>query len=146
MCFSNIRHLHLALPFMGRLLSDLSRFDQLIILHITCFPLIDANTAVYQLQSLIDRAPRLHSLDIQVRLLLITQEIPLSITSYSIRSFHFQDACCSPNKTKVCFNSQQFSAFLRSPLAIQCEILYIIVEKQTDILHLIIRHRIIVYF
>jgi hypothetical protein len=129
--------LHLPLPLTGRLLSDLAQFDQLITLHVTCFPLIDANTTVYQLQSLIDRAPHLHSLDIQVWLPLIIEEIPSNLICHSIRLLHFHGACRSLDKTKVCFNSQQCSAFLRSRLASQCELLYIIMEKRTDILHLV---------
>ncbi|CAF3143152.1 unnamed protein product [Rotaria sp. Silwood2] len=136
-CFSNIRHLHLTLPFTDILLSDLPRFDRLIILQVGCFPLIDTNMAGWQLQNLINRALYLYSLEILAWFPLIIQEIPLNLTSHSIRSLCFQNACCSLSKIKTYFDDQRCSALIRSPLAIQCEFLSIIVNKRKNILDLV---------
>ncbi|UJR19860.1 hypothetical protein I4U23_022993 [Adineta vaga] len=137
MYFSYIRHLHLTLPFTDFILSNLPQFDRLMILEVGCFPLIDANLAVHQLQKLIDRAPHLYSLEILAWFPLFVQEIPLNLISRSIRPLHFQNACCSINNITTSFNTYKCSVLMNSPLGLQCEFLSLIIDKRTNIIDLV---------
>jgi hypothetical protein len=62
----------------------------------------------------------------------IIQDLPLYLTNNSIRrldlqSYHYQ-------KRDRCFNSEQCTTFLRSPLAIkQYEVLQIVVDNRSDV-------------
>ncbi|CAF4823023.1 unnamed protein product [Rotaria sp. Silwood1] len=133
-----IRHLHLILPFTEILLSNLPQFDRLIHLQVGCFPFIDGNMAVYQLQKLLDQSPYLYSLEILTWFPLFVQEIPLNLMSHSIRSLKFENTSCSIDKTGISFfNDYKCFVLINSPIGIQCEFLSLIVEKRTNIIDLV---------
>ncbi|CAF0913140.1 unnamed protein product [Adineta steineri] len=138
MYFSYIRNLHLILPLADLLLSNLPQLNRLIHLQVGCSPFIDANTAVYQLQKLIDQAPYLYSLEILTWFPSDIQEIPLNLFSHSIRSLNFQNVSCDINRNNISwFNDHKCFLFINSSLGIQCEFLSLIVEKRTNIIDLV---------
>jgi hypothetical protein len=158
--FNKIQHSEVELPFYGRFLSDMPQFDQLTSLVVktssSTHPddegsfyegsgdegsddegseLQASDDARSQLQALIDRAPRLYSLTIYIWSSSIVQQILSNINSRSIRRLDLQ-SFFSPSDDCY-FNSQQCATFIRSPLAIQCEILQIVVENRTNILDIV---------
>ena len=135
--FHNIRHLEMTIPFSDRFLSVLPRLDQLTSLDVSSDSEGDADLALSQLQSLIDLAPRLYFLSISHWNSSIIQNLPLNLTSNSIRRLDMQSHHYL--KRDRCFNRAQCAAFLRSPLAQQCEVLQIVVNDRSIIDDLINR-------
>ncbi|CAF3041796.1 unnamed protein product [Rotaria socialis] len=133
--FHNIRHLEMNLPVSDQFLSVLSRLDQLTSLSVSSDADIDDDIVLSQLQTLINRAPRLYSLTIADWRSSIIQHLPLYLTSNSIRRLDLQSHHYL--KRDRCFNSEQCVAFLRSPLAKQCEVLQIVVDNRLNIDNLI---------
>jgi hypothetical protein len=127
--FHNIRHLKMTIPFADRFLFVLPRLDQLISLNVSSDSEDDADIALSQLQILIDRAPRVYFLTISHWDSSIIQHLPLNLTSNSIRRLDMQSDHYL--KRDRCFNREQCAAFLRSPLAQQCEVLQIVVNDRS---------------
>ncbi|CAF4721268.1 unnamed protein product [Rotaria sp. Silwood1] len=129
--FHNIRHLEVSFPLADQFLSVIPQLDQLTSLEIASDSGIVANIALSQLQNLINRAPRLYLLTIGHWDSSIIQHLPLNLTSSSIRrldlqSYHYL-------KRDRCFNREQCTTFLRSPLAKQLEVLQIVVDNRSSI-------------
>jgi hypothetical protein len=133
--FDNIQHLEVSFPFPDQFLSVIPRLDQLISLNISSNSDIDANIFLSQLQILIDRAPRLYFLTIAHWDSSIIQDLLLHINSKSIRRLDFQSYHYL--KRDRCFNNEQCAAFIRSPLAKQCEVLQIVIDNRSNIDYLI---------
>ncbi|CAF1056747.1 unnamed protein product [Rotaria sordida] len=135
--FYNIRHLELVLPVADQFLSVLPRLDQLISLDVASHSDVDGDIVLSQLQTIINRAPRLHFLIIGHWDSSSVQQISLYITSNSIRrldlqSYHYL------NRDRY-FNIEQCGRFLSTPLARQYEVLQIVVNDQSSINQLINR-------
>jgi hypothetical protein len=119
----------MTIPFADRFLFVLPRLDQLISLNVSSDSEDDADIALSQLQILIDRAPRVYFLTISHWDSSIIQHLPLNLTSNSIRRLDMQSDHYL--KRDRCFNREQCAAFLRSPLAQQCEVLQIVVNDRS---------------
>jgi hypothetical protein len=135
--FHNVTHLEMTLPFCDRFLSILPRLEHVTSLYVSSNSETNTDLVLSQLQTLIDRTPRLYSLSIGGWSSSIVQEIPLKITSNSIRQLDFQSSHY-PSRDR-CFSTQQCAAFLSSPLAIQCEVLLIVVDSRRNIFELLNR-------
>ncbi|CAF2767887.1 unnamed protein product [Rotaria sp. Silwood2] len=135
--FYNIRHLELTLPVADQNLSTLPRFDQLISLDVSSDADVDGNIVLSQLQSLINRAPNLHFLIIGHWDSSSVQQIPLYITSNSIRRLDLQSYHYA--KRDRCFNIEQCRTFLTTSIAKQCQVLQIVVNDKSSIKELINR-------
>ncbi|CAF3340462.1 unnamed protein product [Rotaria sp. Silwood2] len=134
--FSNIQHLDITFPMCDQFLLNIPRLDHLISLVASNRDDTDSDNAFNQLQYLIDRAPHLYSLTIETWSSSIIQEIPGKINSTSIRRLDLQSFYYP--KCDRCFNTEQCLRFTRSPLAIQCEVLLIVIENRTvihDLVH-----------
>jgi hypothetical protein len=132
--FPNIRHLELKFPLSDEFLSIFPRLDQLISLKVSSHSETDADIALSQLQTVINRSPRLYLLTIALWNSSIIKQLPLYLTSKSIRrldlqSYHYQIR-------DRCFNNEECLTFVQSSLAKQCEVLQIVVDNQLSIGHL----------
>ncbi|CAF1062572.1 unnamed protein product [Rotaria sp. Silwood1] len=135
--FYNIRHLELTLPVADQHLSILPRFDQLISLDVSSDSDVDGNVVLSQLQSIINRAPNLHFLIIGHWNSSSVQQIPLHITSNSIRRLDLQSHHYA--KRDRCFNIEQCRTFLTTSIAKQCQVLQIVINDKSSINELINR-------
>jgi len=133
--FHNIRHLEVSFPLPDQFLSVIPRLDQLISLSVSSESGIDADIPLSQLQILINRASRLYFLTIDYWNSSIFQDLPLYITSNSIRRLDLQSYHYT--KRDRYFNTEQCTAFIRSPLAKQCEVLQIVIDNRSNIDYLI---------
>lgn len=129
--FQNIRQIELTIPYPDIFLSLLLRIDRLTSLNVNSTGDIDSDTALLQLNDLINQVPFLHSLTISDWPASSIQELPLHIKSNSIRRLDLQSGHYL-NRDR-CFNSQQCAAFLRTSWAKQCEVLQIVVNDQSII-------------
>ncbi|CAF3332617.1 unnamed protein product [Rotaria sp. Silwood2] len=133
--FYNIRHLELVFPVADKFLSVLPRLDRLISLDISSDSDVDGDIVLSQLQTVINRAPRLYFLTINDWDSSIVQQLPLYITSNSIRRLDLQSHHYL--KRDRCFNTEQCTTFLSTSFAKQCEVLQIVVNNQSSINELI---------
>lgn len=127
--FSNIQHLKIRLPYNDKLFWSLvPTLNQLLSLDV----MLNNNFAYYQLQALLDRAPRLYSLTFWC-----IENLPTALfrlTSSSIRRLDFIST-----STLRCGHLKKFEcdALAESSLGQHCHVLLIKVENRTNILHLI---------
>jgi hypothetical protein len=123
--FPNIRYLYLDLPVNEHFWSIIPNTNQLISLNIERF---NNGKAYFQLQSLLNQSPNLHS---------------LTFTSpYFSPKLFFQLKCSIIRQLNLfeCnhyFTKQQCLALINSSFTHQCEILRIKIKKRSDILQLI---------
>jgi hypothetical protein len=127
--FYHIYHLVLKLPFNNSFWTSLPTFDQLRILDIS-FSYMEAydKVALFQLQTLLDQAPKLYSLMFKSSIDLI---LPLlECTSESIIKLDFQTS-------DEYFDDSNCSTLFLSTLGKQCQILSIKVHDPMNILQLL---------
>ncbi|CAF2779022.1 unnamed protein product [Rotaria sp. Silwood2] len=121
--------LELELPFDYKVLSIVSNFDHLLSLtlsHLDHYP--------FQLQSLLDKMPRLLSL--KFRSWWSTEEMPpFDIKCPSVRYLDLQGV--NEFHRPHCFNIQQCKTLSKSPLGIKCQELRIEVTDVPNILELV---------
>ncbi|CAF2115131.1 unnamed protein product [Rotaria magnacalcarata] len=132
-CFLNIRHLEVSIPYSAQLLFIVPRLDRLTSLDVGSESDIDANIALLQLNDLISKTSRLHSLTIGHWDASIIQDLPLHINISSIHRLRLDLQSYHYLKRDRCFNSEQCTALLRSSWAKQCEVLQIVVNDRSMI-------------
>jgi hypothetical protein len=126
----NIEILSLQLPFDHRFLSIIPKFENLFNLTVS-IPTEDYQS---QLQALLDNAPHLYSLTFQSSATSILP--PYQYTSASLRRLDlhwFDKSRCE----HFSYDSKQCMELIRSPLGIQCRILFIKVEEPQSIVDLL---------
>lgn len=133
--FSNIQSLSLPLPFHDLFLSIVSRLDRLISLAISISNKENVNYIQSQLQLLLHRAVRLHSLRCVYCELSNRQLLLMEITSTSVRRLDLQDYTF--DNQVYGFNDEQCIQLTHSPLAIQCQTLSIRVINRRNIIYLL---------
>ncbi|UJR14431.1 hypothetical protein I4U23_001428 [Adineta vaga] len=127
--FMNIQHLEVKLPYNDKIFySIVPTLNQLISLDV----MLNNNYAYYQLQTLLDRAPRLYSLTFRC-----LQNIPSALfrlTSHSIRRLDFIST-----STLRCGHFKKFEcdALGECILGRNCHVLLIKVQNRSSILQLI---------
>jgi hypothetical protein len=129
--FYHLRTLSLSLPINNQFWSIIPRFDQLISLTISLNHDYNYDVHHYQVQALLDRAPRLYSLTFH-RLLLLSSlsTLPsLEYTNTSVRQLIFSEY--------QYFNDEECIKLTSSLLGIQCEVLSIVVKNRTSVLNLV---------
>ncbi|CAF4764839.1 unnamed protein product [Rotaria sp. Silwood1] len=125
---NHIENLGLTLPFDDRFLSVFPNFDNLLSLGL-CL----SDDYPFQLQLLLDKAPRLVSLEFE---LWSTKEMPpFNLTNASIRRLDLEGH--DKLRRRHYFNHQQCIALCNSPLGIQCQVLRIKVNDLLSILVLV---------
>jgi hypothetical protein len=121
---NHVQNLDLTLPFDNRFLSIFTHFDNLLWLGIRL-----SDDYPFQLQFLIDKAPRLLELEFYVW---STEEIPpFNITSTSVRRLNLRGRDEFYNAH--CFDRHQCITLSQSPLGIQCQVLHIEVKSPLGI-------------
>ncbi|CAF3867786.1 unnamed protein product [Rotaria sordida] len=128
--FCNIQSLSLSLPFHDLFLSVVCRLDRLISLTVSISENENLNNIQSQLQLLLDRAVRLHSLRCFYWPLSNHQLLLMEITSTSVYRLDLQGYNCD-------FDEEQCIQLSHSPLGIQCETLLITVKNRRNILNLV---------
>jgi hypothetical protein len=126
--FSNIRDLTVYLPIDDHLWTIVPKFDRLISLCVSWYSYDQIFPS--QLQLLLDRATRLHSLSIETWRSSTKEMAPFDITNVSIRRLNFHNYNYN-------YNNEDCATLSRSPLGIQCEMLRISVENRTCVLDLV---------
>ena len=125
---NHVEYLGLTLPFDDRFLSIFTCFDNLLSLGLKIL-----NDYPFQLQSLLDKAPRLFQLEF---LMWSTKEMsPYNLTSKSIRRLNLEG--CDEFNNHHCFDHQQCIKLTESPLGIQCQVLHIEVGNPMSIFELV---------
>ncbi|CAF5165970.1 unnamed protein product, partial [Rotaria magnacalcarata] len=104
-CFLNIRHLEVSIPYSAQLLFIVPRLDRLTSLDVGSESDIDANIALLQLNDLISKTSRLHSLTIGHWDASIIQDLPLHINISSIHRLRLDLQSYHYLKRDRCFNS-----------------------------------------
>jgi hypothetical protein len=128
MQFNRIEDLQLSLPYDHRFLSIITSFD-----HLSAMTLILWNDYPYQLQSLLDKMPRLSSLTFRFW---STEEFPpFNMTSKSVRSLDLKGHDHFHNAHR--FNVEECETLCQLPLVIQCQELRIEVSDLASIVVLI---------
>jgi hypothetical protein len=127
--FPRLHHLELKLPFNDNLWTSIPTFDQLQTLDVSLSYTEAYNKdALFQLQTLLERAPQLHSLTVKSS---IDSLLPLlECTNQSIVKLDFQN--CNEY-----FNSSNCATLFLSSLGKQCKILSINVDDRMNILQLV---------
>ena len=116
-------------PIDRRLISIIPNFQNLRSLNVT----IPKKIYSSQLQVLLTSAPHLYSLGFNSW---ATSAVPpYSCTSTSIRELYLRGY--NEPRRQYCYDSKQCMELTRSPLAIQCRVLIIAVEKAESVLKLI---------
>jgi hypothetical protein len=129
--FSNIHDLILYLPVDDNFWSIMPQFD-----HLKSLKMIPHDTDQYdfdsqfQLQTILDRAPRLYSLGFGAWSSTSMGMPPFEYSNKSVRRLNLIDV------DRV-YNSQQCVTLSRSSLGMQCEVLSITVENRTTIIDLL---------
>jgi hypothetical protein len=121
----NIEELSIKLPITDQFWSIIPSLNQLYSLTVSCYT--DAFQS--QLQTLLDRAPDLYSLTISQDTSLSLQMSLFNCSNASIRELDL-DEC------EHCFNEEECLTLSRSPLGVQCEVLYIRVDRRECIINL----------
>jgi hypothetical protein len=133
--FANVQHLEVELPICDQFFSALSRFDRLRSIHIGNTVRVSPDLLPSQLQSVIDRAPRLHSISIGSLSSHNAQQILLQITSDSIRCIDLGRSH-DPYWPR-CFTDDDIEAFIACPLARTCATLSLVVDDRKQIARLV---------
>jgi hypothetical protein len=132
--FSNIHDLILYLPIDDNFWSIVPQFDHLKSLEMKPYKKNQHNLdSQFQVQTILDRAPRLYSLDFGKFGEWTPTSMgmpPFEYSNKSVRRLNLQDV------DRV-YNSQQCDTLSRSSLGIQCEVLSITVENRTTIIDLL---------
>lgn len=128
--FFNLDELYLWLPFDDNFSSIVPQLDCLKILSVSLSDRNSTPDSLQQLQSVLDRAPRLYSLEFARSVSALPGMPPFNCSSKSIRRLVFQDM-------DRLYDHQQCVTFSQSSLAKQCEVLFIGVKERTDILYLL---------
>ncbi|CAF1141771.1 unnamed protein product [Rotaria sp. Silwood1] len=126
--FSNVQDLTIYFPINNHLWMIVPRFHQLTSLCVAWYNYDQDFPS--QLQLLLDRAPRLHSLSVETWRSYPTQIAPFEITHASIRRLDFYNY-------HYHYNNEDCRILSGSPLGIQCEILRISVENRTCVVDLV---------
>ena len=125
--FRNIRHLKVTLPCDDQFWSVISTLDQLTSLQ----AILTQDFGYSQLQLLLDRAPRLYSLNFCHSNKAVMSSF--DVQSTSIRRFQFFQNIGYDSRY---FNTIECAALARSSILSQCKVLIIDVASRNDILHL----------
>jgi hypothetical protein len=125
----NIRHLRVRLPLDDNFYSIFSTLNQLTSLDVWS---LRGATALSQLETLLDRVPRLYSLTVDEGYGSVLAQ--LKISNGSIRRVHLKYPLAERQGYS---NATFFSMLANSPLGRQCEVLMITVDLQTNILDLV---------
>lgn len=133
--FSNIQSLSLPFPFHDLFLSIVSRLDRLISLTVSISNNENVNYIQSQLQLLLHRTVRLHSLRCFYCQLSNRQLLLKEITSASVRRLDLQDY--NFDNQLYGFDEEQSIQLTHSPLAIQCQTLLIRVTNRRNIIYLL---------
>jgi hypothetical protein len=123
--FSNIRNLHIDLPFNEHFWSIVPTVNQLISLEIERF---NNNKACFQLQTLIDQALNLHSLKFKSSY--FSPKLFFQLKNRTIQQLDLYEC-------DHWFNKQQCFALINSSFSIKCEVLFIKIKKRSVILQLV---------
>jgi hypothetical protein len=129
-CFPNISHLEIILPFNEKFLSNIPSLDHLKSLDVTLLP---GDSVYYQLQTLLNRASNLHLL--RFSHLSDFEMILFKICNTSIRRLDFFTK--ESMLYSWYFNKEQCIALANSSLGQQCQTLVIDVKNRTNIIDLI---------
>ncbi|CAF1099271.1 unnamed protein product [Rotaria sordida] len=133
--FLNIQYLSLSLPFNNLFLSVVCKLDRLTSLSVWIYNNDAIEHIQTQLQFLLARASRLHSLNLDSRFSSILHALLIESTSKSIRRLNLQG--CFSGKNQHCFDEEQCIQLSRFPLGKQCETLLIEVKNRRNILDLV---------
>jgi hypothetical protein len=125
----NIRHLRVRLPLDDNIYSIFPTLNQLTSLDVWS---LRGATALSQLETLLDRVPRLYSLTVDEGYGSVLAQ--LKISNGSIRRVHLKYPLAERQGYS---NATFFSMLANSPLGRQCEVLMITVDLQTNILDLV---------
>ncbi len=128
--FPNVHRLNFWPPFDDNFSCIVSRCDYLKTLSVGLDQTNYNLNVLYQLQTILDRAPGLYSLEVVYLQSTSMGMPPFELSSKSIRRLDFQDI-------GEYYNTQQCITLSRSPLGRQCEVLLISVEKRTSIIDLL---------
>lgn len=124
--FRNISELHIKNAYDPNILSWFSSLNQLTSLHVA----IPKGHDYPHLQVLLDRAPNLYLLDLEITCELKNEFFQL--ISSSVRRLDLLGLNLNP-----CFTTKDCMNLISSPLGHQCEVLSIDVDKRKNVLHLI---------
>ena len=127
--FLNIQHLKIRLPYNDKLFwSLIPTLNQLLSLDV----MLTNNFAYYQLQALLDRAPRLYSLTFRC-----LENLPTALFRLKSTTIHRLDFIST--STLRCGHLKKFEcdALAESSLGQHCNVLLIKVDNRATILHLI---------
>jgi hypothetical protein len=122
----SIKHLSIKLPINDQFWSIVPNLNQLQSLNVLCH----TNNFSSQLQTLLDRSPRLGVLDIRQDALLPLQISLFTYTNTSVRRLYL-------NNCHHDFDEEECLHLTASPLGVQCEMLSIRVSNRQSIIHLI---------
>jgi len=129
--FANIHDLFLYLPVDDNFWSTMPQLDHLKSLAVGPYETDQYDfDSQFQLQNILDRAPRLYSLGFREWSSTSTEMPPFEYSKKSVRRLNLQDV------DRV-YNSQQCATLSRSSLGMQCEVLSITVENRTTIIDLL---------
>ena len=133
--FNNIEHLSLSLPFNEQFFFIISKFVRLRSLFVYTGTNKNLSNIQFQLQLILDQAPRLYSLEFSTWSRANSEPPFKGLHSVSVRRldlirFNFNDQVYH-------FDEKECIELSRSPLGIQCEILIITVRNRGNILTLL---------
>ena len=135
--FLNVKHLEVTLPICDQFFSTLPRLDRLRSISVTDTADVVPDLVRSQLQTIIDRTPRLHSISIGSLSSDNVRHILLSIKSDSIRCIDL-GRWHDPYSSR-CFTANDIEGFLACPLASKCTMLSLVVDDRRQISRLIER-------
>ena len=133
--FANVKHLEVELPICDQFFLALPRLDSIRSINVSNTARVAPDLVQSQLQSIIDRTRRLHSISIGDLSSHNVQQILLEIKSDSIRCIDF-----GPPHDMYwprCFSGADIQTFLACPLAKSCTMLSLVVDDRRLISHLI---------
>ncbi|CAF1417175.1 unnamed protein product [Rotaria sp. Silwood1] len=128
--FLNIHELYMYFPIDVNFWLVMPRLDHLKSLSVGIDDLVQTFDTLCQLQTILDRAPRLYSLTFERWPETFTDMPPFNYSSNSVRLLHLQDIDRP-------YNHRQCVILSRSSLGKQCEILSITVKYRRSILYLL---------
>jgi hypothetical protein len=135
LCFNNVKSLSLTLPIDEQLLPIVFKLDQLTSLRV-CIDKEEKHFDIQsQLQFVLDRTPHLYSLDLNYYSSYSYHLSPMKIRCASVRQLNVQGLIFGENNTG--FNEEQYIQPSRSPLGIQCEMLWIETVNRRNIVDLV---------
>jgi len=135
--FSNIKHLSLSLPFNELFFSIVTQLERLTSLKLSINSKKNLESIPSQLQTLLHRTTRLHSLSFSTWSIDYLSILFANNFDRSIRHLNLKNFTCG--KTCRYFNDEQCEQISRSKLGKQCQLLSIKLEHRHQIVYLVNR-------